>query len=92
MVGVAVGSTAMSSSENSGSEPSNPYCGAFPDGRSGSDDLLELGSSSHIAGGELPASTVDDLSHPSPIEKSRGLVGVPWLNVGDEYVDEDGPM
>lgn len=59
---------------------------------SGNDDLLEVGSSSHISGGELPASTVDDTSHPSPLERSRGLDGASWLKVGDGRLSVDGPM
>ena len=77
IVGVAVGRTSMSSSEYSGSSGSEPYSGTLPDGISGNEDLLEAGSSSHICGGELPVSTVDETSQLSPMECSRTLLPAP---------------
>jgi len=88
IVGVAVGSTIKSSSENSASDPSELKSSGLAEGKSGKEDLLDVGSSSHISGGELPGSTVD-VSH-SPTDCSRTLLSVPWLNVGDQ-VDDEGP-
>lgn len=92
MVGVAVGRTIISSSEYSGSSgPSDVYSSCLVIGlTSGRDDLLEVGSS-HIWGGELTVSTVDDTSHVSRMDRSRVLLAAAWLKAGDDQVDVDGP-
>lgn len=91
IVGVAVGNTIISSSEKLASEPSEPYSAALSAGNSGSDELLEVGSSSHICGGELPVSMVEETSQLSPIECARTLLPAPWLKEGEDQVDVDGP-
>jgi hypothetical protein len=63
----------------------------FGDCISGRDDLLERGSSSHICGGDMPVSAVEETSQISPTDCSRTLLAAPWLRAGEGQAAEDGP-
>lgn len=75
MVGVTDGRTITSSDGRGDEGPGASSCLLRGETGSGIDDLLDRGSSdvSQSSGGERPASTVDDNSHASPMDRGVAL-------------------